>query len=189
MLYGERGVSFLCSGWRWFSSRWRCRWFKWWRLFFFSSSVLILIYPDSAVATMIQPTFPSLLQSAGASQCTWCNGGQGGFHRGSVSEYVRGAEGGAKADGGMKAEVLSSVSAAVLDASLVLQVVVTVLTNPHGWRDLQPFDLRLEAATPEKEGGVTGTLKNGKLEVCEWVMNKIKLCTDKWEDAENVWIY
>lgn len=39
----------------------------------------------------------------------------------------------------------SSVSAAVLGAALVLKVVVTVLTNPHRRRDLQPLDLRLEA--------------------------------------------
>lgn len=46
----------------------------------------------------------------------------------------------------------SSVSGAVLNASLMLKVVVTVLTNPHWWRDLQPFDLWLEATTPAKQG-------------------------------------
>ena len=35
----------------------------------------------------------------------------------------------------------SSVPAAVLHAPLVLQVVITVLTNSHRRRDLQPLDL------------------------------------------------
>lgn len=48
----------------------------------------------------------------------------------------------------------SLVSAAVLGASLVLEVVVTVLTNAHRWRDLQPFDLRLEATASAKESQV-----------------------------------
>lgn len=47
----------------------------------------------------------------------------------------------------------SSVSAAVLGAALVLKVVVTVLTNPHRRRDLQPLDLRLEATAPAERGG------------------------------------
>lgn len=44
----------------------------------------------------------------------------------------------------------SSVSA--LGAVLVLQVVVTVLTNAHWRRDLQSLDLRLETAAPVREG-------------------------------------
>lgn len=46
----------------------------------------------------------------------------------------------------------SLVPAAVVDASLVLKVVVTVLTNPDRRRDLQPFDLRLEATAPAQPG-------------------------------------
>lgn len=45
----------------------------------------------------------------------------------------------------------ASVSAAVLNTSLMLQVVITVLTNSHWWRDLQPFDLWLEATAPVKQ--------------------------------------
>lgn len=37
------------------------------------------------------------------------------------------------------------VSAALVHTALVLEVVVTVLTHSHRRRDLQPFDLRLEA--------------------------------------------
>lgn len=41
-------------------------------------------------------------------------------------------------------------SVSALGAELVLQVVVTVLTDPHWRRDLQSFDLRLETAAPGK---------------------------------------
>lgn len=81
--------------------------------------------------------------------------------------------GNSKVDGGMKGSfgrVLrrrsrSSVSAAVLGASLVLEVVITVLTNAHRWRDLQPFDLRLEATAPAKQDKAGEWGKNGGREI------------------------
>lgn len=42
------------------------------------------------------------------------------------------------------------VSRALFGASLMLQVVVTVLTHSHRRGDLQPLDLRLEATAPEE---------------------------------------
>lgn len=42
------------------------------------------------------------------------------------------------------------VSAALVHTALVLEVVVTVLTHSHRRRDLQPFDLRLEATASVK---------------------------------------
>ena len=52
------------------------------------------------------------------------------------------------------------ILAAVLGVALVLQVVVTVLAHAHRGRDLQPLDLRLEAAAPgEGREGQTAEIK------------------------------
>lgn len=101
--------------------------------------------------------FVQVTSAGGASGATggvsWRSGRGGGGG---------GAETNVRADGGMnsaprwgqrvrRACRQRSVSAAVVDAALVLQVVVTVLTNPHRRRDLQPHDLRLETATPGRQ--------------------------------------
>lgn len=52
-------------------------------------------------------------------------------------------------------------SVSALGAELVLQVVVTVLTDPHRRRDLQPLDLRLETTAP---GRRVGTGEGGERE-------------------------
>lgn len=57
---------------------------------------------------------------------------------------------------------MGSVSGAVLGAALVLKVVVTVLTDSNRRRDLQPLDLRLEAAAPAGRAG--GKLASSQFE-------------------------
>lgn len=53
----------------------------------------------------------------------------------------------------------SSVSAAIVCGSLMLEVVVTVLTNTHWRRNPQSFDLRLEATAPAKQGKTNENVK------------------------------
>lgn len=131
-----------------------CGWLKWWISFFFTAFQSIIPPPSQSAGVLLYMWLLDVWRDTGAleeqsfsrgGRC-WGNNMADGWMK---CSWVGARSGGASSVSGEGR--WCSVSAAILNTSLMLQVVIAVLTNPHRWRDLQPFDLWLEPTAPGKQ--------------------------------------